>query len=281
MKLKDLVKGVNVTENKIAHKEVPIDKLDAMLNYQRDIDMKRVEMLSSDEYFDENEVDEVKVSVREDGSMKVCDGQHTIAILKMRGWKTVSCELRYGLTIEEENDWFTVTNTKEKPQNRKRTLTSQINGTYKKNKTEQDFNNCIKALGFKLDIFGEEPGNDYKIKCPAKLLEVYKEYSFRNDVESFIECMDLIKGCWDGNSKSLQWNFIRGMFDFYETYKGDFDTKRFITSVGKKNPSTIKEIADNDKYTKKPSLKYAKIYVNEYNSGLAKNKRLKMSLLED
>ena len=89
MKLKDLVRGVNVTENKIAHKEVPIDKLDAMLNYQRDIDMKRVEMLSSDEYFDENEVDEVKVSVREDGSMKVCDGQHTIAILKMRGWKTV------------------------------------------------------------------------------------------------------------------------------------------------------------------------------------------------
>ena len=71
MKLKDLVKGTKVTDNKIAHKEVPIDKLDAMLNYQRDIDMKRVEKLSSDEYFDENEVDEVKVSVREDGSMKV------------------------------------------------------------------------------------------------------------------------------------------------------------------------------------------------------------------
>ena len=110
---------------------------------------------------------------------------------------------------------------------------------------------------------------------------MYKEYSLRNDVESFVECMDLIKGCWDGNSKSLQWNFIRGMFDFYETYKGVFDNKRFITSVGKKSPSTIKEIADNDKYTKKPSLKYAKIYVSEYNSGLAKNKRLKMSLLED
>lgn len=281
MKLKDLVKGTNVTVNKIAHKEVPIDKLDAMLNYQRDIDMKRVEILSSDEYFDENEVDEVKVSVREDGSMKVCDGQHTIAILKMRGWKTVPCELRYGLTIAEENDWFTITNTKEKPQNRKRTLTSQINGTYEKNKTEQDFNNSIKALGFKLDIFGEEPGNDYKIKCPSNLLEIYKTYSEANDSESFIECMDLLKGCWNGNPKSLQWNFIRGMFDFYETYKGVFDSKRFITSVGKKTPSSIKEMADNDKYTKKPSLKYAKIYVNEYNSGLVKNKRLKMSLLED
>lgn len=281
MKLKDLVKETKVTDNKIEHKEVPIDKLDAMLDYQRDIDMKRVERLSDDEYFDENEVDEVKVSVREDGSMKVCDGQHTIAILKMRGWTTVPCELRYGLTIEKENDWFTITNTKEKKQNRKRTLTSQINGTYKKNKDEQDFYNCIKALGLKLDIFGEEPGNDYKIKCSAKLLNVYKEYSAKNKVDDFVECMDLVKCCWNGKSKSLQWNYIRGMFDFYETYKGVFDNKRFITSVGKKSPSIIKEIADNDKYTKKTSLKYAKIYVNEYNSGLNKNKRLKMSLLED
>lgn len=281
MKLTELVKGIKTTNNKIGHKDVPIEKLDSMLNYQRDIDMKRVELLSSDDVFDENEVDEVKVSVREDGSMKVCDGQHTIAILKMRGYKTVPCELRYGLTVEEENDWFTITNTKEKPQNRKRTLTSQINGTYEKNKTEQDFNKCIKSLGFKLDIFGEEPGNDFKIKCPANLLEVYKEYSSVNKVDNFVECMDLIKSCWNGNPKSLQWNFIRGVFDFYETYNGKFETKRFISSVGRKTPSSIKEMADNDKYTKKPSLKYAKIYVNEYNSGLTKAKRLKMSLLED
>lgn len=281
MKLTDLVKGAKVNSNKIGHKDVPIEKLDSMLNYQRDIDMKRVELLSSDDVFDENEVDEVKVSVREDGSMKVCDGQHTIAILKMRGYKTVPCELRYGLTVEEENDWFTITNTKEKPQNRKRTLTSQINGTYEKNKEEQDFNNCVKAIGFKLDIFGEESGNDFKIKCPAKLLEVYKMYASKNDVDGFVKCMDLIKSCWNGNSKSLQWNFIRGIFDFYETYRDKFDTKRFVISVGKKDPSSIKEMASNDKYTKKPSLKYAKIYVNEYNSGLSKSKRLKMSLLED
>ena len=29
MKLKDLVRGTNTTDGKIAHKEVPIDKLDA------------------------------------------------------------------------------------------------------------------------------------------------------------------------------------------------------------------------------------------------------------
>ena len=73
-----------------------------------------------------------------------------------------------------------------------------------------------------------------------------------------------------------------------EYYGNQYDKKSGLTvnlpqvqSKKERNPSTIKEIADNDKYTKKPSLKYAKIYVNEYNSGLAKNKRLKMSLLED
>ena len=283
MKLKDLVKVTNAKEIriKIEHKEVPIDKLDSMLNYQRDIDMKRVEMLSSDEYFDENEVDEVKVSVRPDGSMKVCDGQHTVAILKRRGWETVPCELRYGLTIEEENDWYNMTNRKEKPQTRKRTLTSQINGTYKKNKLEQDFNNCIKSIGYKLDIYGEEPGNNFKICCPTKLLEVYKEYSSNNKVDNFIECLDIVKSCFNGDKLSLQWNFLRGMFDFYETYTDEFDRKRFVKCLGKLNPKDIKTKIDTDVYTKKTSSKYAKFFVSEYNNGLAKNKRLKMSKLED
>ena len=51
-----------------------------MLDYQRDIDMAFVEEKSRDGVFDENEVSIILISVRPDGSMKVCDGQHTIAI---------------------------------------------------------------------------------------------------------------------------------------------------------------------------------------------------------
>lgn len=278
MKLKEITKEI---KKKIEHKNVPINQLDSMLDYQREIDMAFVERISKDEYFDEREVNEVKVSVRSDGALKVCDGQHTIAILKMRGWTTVPCELRYGLTIEEENDWFTITNTKERTQSRKRTLTTQINGTYEKNKDEKDFNNCIKSLGFKLNIYGEKPGNIYKISCPAKLLEVYKNYNTLNKLDDFVECLDIIKSCFSGDPLSLQWNFLRGMFDFYETYKDDFDRKRFIKSVGKYVPKDIKTKAELDTYTKKPSLKYAKLFVNEYNSGISKTKKLKMSKLED
>ena len=282
MKLKEMLQSTGINRRiKVERKRVPIDKLDSMLDYQRDIDMAFVEEKSRDDVFDENEVSIVLISVRQDGSMKVCDGQHTIAILKKRGYTMVECELRYGLTIQEENDWFNVENTKRRNQSRKRTLTAQINGTYEKNKEEQDFNNCIKSLGFKLDIYGEEPGNTYKIGCPAKLLEVYKTYSKSNRSENFIECLDIIKSCFNGDPISLQWSFLRGMFDFYETYCEEFDRKRFIVSIGKFSAKDIKTKIDTDIYTKKTSLKYAKFFVDEYNNKLTKTKRLKMSKLED
>lgn len=280
MKLKELVTGITSEKNN-EHKEVQIDKLDAMLDYQRDIDMKFVEEKSRDDIFDENEINEVKVSVRKDGSMKVCDGQHTIAILKSRGFSTVPCELRYGLTLKEENDWFNITNTKGRNQSRKRTLTAQINGTYEKNKHEQDFNNCVKSLGFKLNIYGEESGNDFKIGCPAKLLGVYKNYSANNQIDEFVECLDIVKSCFNGDPISLQWSFLRGIFDFYETYSSEFDRKRLVEVLSRENVRDLKKDAESDIRTKKTSIKYAKLFVEKYNYKLAKKKQLKMSKLDD
>ena len=106
MKLEDITRG---TKTVVEHKNIEIEKLDSMLDYQRDIRMDFVAEKCRDDVFDEKEVDEVKVSVRSDGSYKVCDGQHTVAILKMRGWTSVPCELRYGLSVAEENDWFNIT----------------------------------------------------------------------------------------------------------------------------------------------------------------------------
>lgn len=281
MKLKDVLNTTPGTEHKIVRKNVPIDKLDAMLDYQRDIDMSFVEEKSRDDVFKECEVSIVLVSVRPDGSMKVCDGQHTIAILKKRGYTMAYCELRYGLSEQEENDWFNIENTKRRGQSRKRTLTAQINGTYENNKIEQDFYSCVKSLGLKLDIYGEKSGKVYRIGCPAKLLNIYKSYSNNNKLEDFTECLDIIKSCFTGNPVSLQWNFIRGMFDFYEVYRDEFDKKRLVEVLSRENAEDIKEDAETDKRTKKASLKYAKLFVEKYNYKLPRRKQLKMSKLED
>lgn len=282
MKLKEVLKASGKSGKiKIERKSVPIDKLDSMLNYQRDIDMAFVEEKSRDDVFRESEVSVVLVSVRPDGSMKVCDGQHTIAILKRRGYTMVQCELRYGLTEQEENDWFNIENTKRRGQSRKRTLTAQINGTYENNKDEQDFNNCVKSLGFKLDIYGEESGNDFRIGCSAKLLGIYKEYISNEKKEEFIECLDIVKSCFNGDPVSLHWSFLRGMFDFYETYLDEFDRKRLIEVLSRENIRDIKKDAESDIRTKKTSMKYAKLFVEKYNYKLPKKNQLKMSKLDD
>lgn len=282
MKLKEVLKASGKSGKiKIERKSVPIDKLDSMLNYQRDIDMAFVEEKSRDDVFRESEVSVVLVSVRPDGSMKVCDGQHTIAILKRRGYTMVQCELRYGLTEQEENDWFNIENTKRRGQSRKRTLTAQINGTYENNKDEQDFNNCVKSLGFKLDIYGEESGNDFRIGCSAKLLGIYKEYISNEKKEEFIECLDIVKSCFNGDPVSLHWSFLRGMFDFYQTYLNKFHRKRLIEVLSRENIRDIKKDAESDIRTKKTSMKYAKLFVEKYNYKLPKKNQLKMSKLDD
>lgn len=263
------------------YKNIAIDELESMADYQRPIKMSFVEEKSSDEVFDKDAVECPKVSVRNDGTKKCGDGQHTIAIVKKRGWKSIRCELRYGLTIEEENDWFAQENTKRQPQPNKRILTSQINGTYKKNKYEKDFYNCLKSLGFKLDIYGEDAGNTFKIGCSKSLLNLYKNYAKNKNIEQFIDCLDIHKTCFNGEPISLQWSFLRGMFDFYEAYVNEFDKRRLIEVLSRENVRDIKRDAESDIRTKKTSLKYAKLFVEKYNYKIPKKKTLKMSKLED
>jgi len=263
------------------YKMISIDKLESMADYQRPLDLKFIEEKSKDSVFDKDAIECPKISVRNDGTMKMGDGQHTVGIVRKRGWKSIRCELRYGLTIKEENDWFAQENTKRRSQNKKRILTAQINGTYEKNKDEQDFYNCVKALGFKLNIYGETSGTEFKINCPAKLLEVYKQYVKAGKKEQFIQCLDIHKAAFNGTPLSLQWSFLRGMFDFYETYYEEFDRKRIVEVLSRENARDIKKEAESDIRTKKTSLKFAKLLVEKYNYKLIKKKQLKMSKLDD
>lgn len=257
-------------------KEVNISLLESMTTYQRQLDLKFIAEKSKDGIFDPNAVELVKVSVRPDGSLKVGDGQHTIAICRNRGYKKVKCELRYGLTIEEENDWFALENTKSRPQSSKRIWTSKIRGSYEKNINEQNFNNTINAIGYRLGLCDEKSG-DGCINCIDTLFSIFKNKT--ND--DFINIMSIHKSCFKGNTTSLQANFFSGMFKFFDTYKSLFDEKRFIKVFSKMKPDALKSESEDDKYTTDIGVKYARVFVKYYNLKLSKEKQLKMSKLED
>ena len=90
-----------------------------------------------------------------------------------------------------------------------------------------------------------------------------------------------MKSCFNGDPVSLHWSFLRGMFDFYETYLNEFHRKRLIEVLSRENIRDIKKDAESDIRTKKTSIKYAKLFVEKYNYKLPKKKQLKMSKLDD
>ena len=94
------------------YKNIPLDELESMSDYQRPLNHTFIEEKSKKGEFDKDAVECPKISVRNDGTRKMGDGQHTVAIVRRVGWKSIRCELRYGLTEQEENDWFAQENRK-------------------------------------------------------------------------------------------------------------------------------------------------------------------------
>lgn len=78
---------------------VDIDRLKIDPRYQRKVNRQRVRNIATK--FDERLMGVLVCSVREDG-VYVIDGQHRLEVARLLGHPTVRCELRIGLSVEEE-----------------------------------------------------------------------------------------------------------------------------------------------------------------------------------
>lgn len=143
------------------------------------------------------------------------------------------------------------------------------------------FEHYVKALGFTLDEYRAYPKRKYCICCVASLRSAYGEYKGHNKIDKFVNNLELIKTCFDGKESSLQWAFIKGMFIFCDVYEEQLSIERIVKVFTCIDSDDIKKEAKSDKYTAQLYLKYTKVFVNKYNKGLKKDKRLKMSALDD
>lgn len=258
---------------------VKVDKLHSGLAYQRPIDMNFVR--EKVENFDEAEVDApcVSVSINDLGEKEyhTIEGQHTVAIVRQKGWGEIRCEVKYNLTEEEENEWFYQKNTKKRNQTSNRLLNAQISGGF--DKTTNNLISSLETVGYKIR------SKDVKTKrgvinAGTSLKRVFQ---YMNKVD-FEKCMELHSCTWAGDKKSLSISFLKGMCKFYTTYKRKLDPLRFSTALSDKKVEidTIVKEATGDNYTQGMDLKYAKVLVKYYNKDLRTDtKRLKPSLLED
>ena len=256
------------------HVELPIEFLNSALSYQRKINKSFVYEKSKDEVFDEREVEEIKVSARQDGSYRICDGQHTVAILAMRGYKAARCEVRYGLSDKEESDWFTILNMKHRPQTQRRILISKILGTEDKNGMAHKFYEWVTYAGFEIDLDGSSPKGKYKINCPLFLFNIFKQHIKNNRLIDFYHALVALKFTFYGDPISLQKNFIDGFFKFYDTYTDSIKLERFRKIMNKTTPEKIKNDIENTRSYEDTNMRYARFFLDSYNKGLKQENRL-------
>lgn len=261
------------------HVELPIERLNSALSYQRKINKSFVYEKAKDGVFDEREVEEIKVSARQDGSYRICDGQHTVAILAMRGYKTAKCEVRYGLSDKEESDWFTMLNTKHRPQTQRRILISKILGTEDKNGTAHKFYSLVTYAGFEIDLDGSSPKGKNKINCPLFLFNIFKQHLKNNNVRDFYNALIALKYTFHGDPVSLQKNFIDGFFKFYDTYNDRIKLERLMKVMSKTTPDKIKSDIENMRSHEDVKMKYARFFTDSYNKGLKQENKLNVGWL--
>lgn len=260
-------------------KNLSVEKLHSYLDYQRVIDDDFVKERVS--VFDINEVDAPAVSLRinDNGEeeYRVGDGQHTIAIVKYMGWKVIKCEVREGLTDEEEHEWFYKRNSKKRNQTSGRMLNAKVKGKF--DTLTNSLVNILDSVGYKIKTADIKNG-DGVINAGITVEDIFKNMG----EDSFKQFIILHSSVWSADKKAMNAPFLKGMNKFYVTYKDEIDNKRFIQAFLNKKVTAgniIKDVSNNI-LKKDNSIKYAWVFVENYNKGLKdENKKLKFSKLED
>lgn len=262
-------------------KLLPIEVLHSALGYQRPLNEEFIREKSKPEIFDVNEVDAPAISLRINNckeEFRIIDGQHTISIVECVGWKHIKCEIREGLTDEQENEWFYKRNNKKRPQASGRMLNAKINGKFDPNTNV--LVNVLNKVDYKIKTSAVKNGKG-TIKAGLTLEKVFKDMG----VDYFEKCITLHKTIWDGDKKSLIAPFLTGLKKFFITYGEEIESKRFVSAFKTKtkfiSANDIIKDATSSVLKKSSDIKYAWVFAEYYNKGLVEQKRLKLSKLID
>lgn len=215
---------------------LPLSELQTT-HFQRDLNMSVINEIKSG--YDPNRLDPIKVSYR-NGKYYIIDGQHRyVALSEMFGLTTiVNVTILYGLTYEQEAEYFVT-------QNKNKTDVSQphkLRGEIVYDAKARDMVSVCKAAGFVLSTGRGKAKN--KINAVGTFKKIYNNLGSPNT----FDMLSLIKQNWDGDSEAVRSTFLEGMADFYSLYGNQISAKRFnkvfggvkaidIITVVNKNPS--------------------------------------------
>lgn len=229
--------------------------------YQREIDFNRVKNIAS--HFNPALVNPIKVSQR-DGKYYVFDGQHTLAVLKMRNGNEelpVECKVYTGLTQQDEAKLFVEQNGIA----RNVKTNAKMKALFTAGDPEViELRRAVESVGVKIDFSCSK--GPYKIVACATTFKVFR----RHACADFQNILLIIKESWGANPEGFNKEIIAGVDLFYTSFKEQIDIKKVSRQFNKVSPQEI--IREGRLFKEGGDRRFARQLVIAYNKGLRGNR---------
>lgn len=231
--------------------------------YNRKVDVNRVKKYIKT--FRNDLLGIVLISER-DGNYYIVDGQHRILALKALNIRTVKCDVRTGLTYEEEARLFHDINDKS---NRKDLNTfDSIKGLYEaRDQLIVEMHDVVWENGFELS----DQVGDNKLACASTVKRITERWGS----EILDKTLSILRKTWNGDSESLRAPIVEGLAYLLKTYGEKMDYSKLPEKLKNHQPSVLMSGAEIDP---NGGVKYARVarqFLKNYNKHLGQKNKLK------
>jgi len=232
-------------------------------DYQRSVKTQKIKEMN--EKFDANLLGTITVS-RRDGLLYVIDGQHRVALARIKGLKALMALVYEGLTYEEEAEYFNKLNGANGEKTRLTTGDIFHANVEAKDEGAVEIKNMIEKVGFKI---AKANGKNI-ITAVGEVQKIYNKFGGQHLFES----LALIKETWNGETYSLNNLMLRGVSEFLKIYSKelDFSTQTFVKQLSKIKPIKLVREMKADTTTDKSAVKAMNTLLFYYNKSLRTKK---------
>lgn len=235
--------------------------------YNRGISRAHVNKIKRD--FHEDMVQPAIVSFR-DGKYWVIDHQHqSQAIYELNGSDPdtlITCEVKTGLTYEQEADLYYRLNTGSKQLSSADKIIGQVEA---KDPKALEFRDIVETYGY---VIGGSTNNTLRAVSAA-----WNIFNKKDGTNVLAEILSITNASWPNQRDSAQADIIRGLDMFLKHHRHEYKRQRLIKALSLDKPQAI--VKKGDTYCKqmdskshtKPYCVYS-VIVQCYNSGLRRGK---------
>lgn len=148
-----------------------------------------------------------------DGEYYVVDGQHRVEVARIKGIKSVWCQVISGLTYEEEANLFFLVNNNKTRLNVNHKFHASVEA---KDEEAMDIVRVLTKNGFRYSKEGNEKA-DNCISAIGSVKLIYRD----SGIKGLDNVLRVLRHAWNGDRNSLTAEMIKGVNTFINNYKYD------------------------------------------------------------